>query len=232
MVAAADTCHVGRVLLTTVALLVLAAVMLVAAIAVVCSCFAIFVRGPRAPLMSAVLLFVCPLALLLAGAAHFSSAWPGSAGHPWAGQGLVPPQLASFAWASTLFVTSYWAHPAVLSHFPSAELAGMAVGPVLLCAALVGAIRAVKLIELSRSACKLMSGLVCAGAVSMVVFISGCAACLLGGSTGPGDLYRMGAIDALDVGVMVTAVVVLLRAASCSLSQFGQRTSGTPASGV
>ena len=46
----------------------------------------------------------------------------------------VPGGVAAYAWASTLFVTSYWLHPAALGHFPGAELAWMVASPLALAA--------------------------------------------------------------------------------------------------
>ena len=52
------------------------------------------------------------------GTHHFANGWPGTGGHPWVHQGIVPGGVAAYAWASTLFVTSYWAHPAALAGVP------------------------------------------------------------------------------------------------------------------
>ena len=59
------------------------------------------------------------------GGRHFGNGWPGTGGHPWAHPGPVPGGVAAFCWASTLAVSSFWAHPAALAAFPAAELAGM-----------------------------------------------------------------------------------------------------------
>jgi hypothetical protein len=64
-------------------------------------------RGPSA-------LFLAGLVVVVAGGRHFGNGWPGTGGHPWAHQGLVPGGVAAFSWASTLSVSSFWAHPAVL----------------------------------------------------------------------------------------------------------------------
>ena len=56
--------------------------------------------------------------VLGAGARHFANGWPGTGGHPWPQQGLVPGGAAAFGWAATLSVTSYWAHPDALLAFP------------------------------------------------------------------------------------------------------------------
>ena len=58
------------------------------------------------------------LAVLIVGAHHFANGWPRNGEHPWADQGIVPGGVAAYAWASTLFVTSYWLHPAALGTLP------------------------------------------------------------------------------------------------------------------
>ena len=98
-------------------------------------------------------LFLLGVVILIMGSRHFGNGWPGTGGHPWAPPGLVPGGVAAFAWASTLSVSSYWAHPAALSAFPSAELAWMALSPIALAAVVVGAVTAVRRIELSPARC-------------------------------------------------------------------------------
>src|SRR5580693_5889932 len=57
-------------------------------------------------------------AVTIVGGRHFGNGWPGTGGHPWARTGLVPGGVAAFSWASTLSVSSFWAHPAALASFP------------------------------------------------------------------------------------------------------------------
>ena len=108
------------------AMLVFAALALLAALPV-----AVDRGGPDRPRPSAgpapgparrrPVLFVAGLAIVVAGGRHFGNGWPGTGGHPWARQGLVPGGVAAFSWASTLSVSSFWAHPAALAAFPAAE---------------------------------------------------------------------------------------------------------------
>jgi len=89
-------------------------------------------------------------ALVLAvGGRHFGNGWPGTGGHWWPHQGLVPGGVAAFGWASTLSVTSYWAHPAALASFPAAEVAWMVVSPAAICCLVTGTIRLLRRLELS-----------------------------------------------------------------------------------
>ena len=52
--------------------------------------------------------------VMIAGSHHFENCWPGTGAHAWGQQGLVPGGVAAFCWASTLSVSSYWAHPVLL----------------------------------------------------------------------------------------------------------------------
>ena len=69
------------------------------------------VRGRARRLLPPLLLSVGGIAVLVVGTHHFANGWPGTGGHAWGRQGIVPGGVAAYAWASTLFVTSYWAHP-------------------------------------------------------------------------------------------------------------------------
>lgn len=51
------------------------------------------VGGPSA-------LFLAGLAVVVIGGRHFGNGWPGTGGHPWAHQGLVPGGVAAFSWAA------------------------------------------------------------------------------------------------------------------------------------
>src|SRR2546423_9118118 len=65
--------------------------------------------GPRGSACSAAdPRLVLPLVLLLGGVAitilgarHFALGWPGTGGHPWAHQHLLPGRVAAFGWAAT-----------------------------------------------------------------------------------------------------------------------------------
>ena len=84
-------------------------------------------RGRAGRLLPPLLLSLGGIAVLVVGTHHFANGWPGTGGHAWGRQGIVPGGVAAYAWASTLFVTSYWAHPVALAGFPAAEVAWMVV---------------------------------------------------------------------------------------------------------
>jgi hypothetical protein len=85
-------------------------------------------RGPAVVLLSSI-------AFLITGGRHFGNGWPGTGGHG----SFVPAGLAAFEWASSLFVSAYWAHPGALAAFPPAEVGWMAVSPLALAAAVAAA---------------------------------------------------------------------------------------------
>lgn len=77
-----------------------------------------------------------PLALTAAGTAgvvlgsrHYGHSWPGTGGNAWRGQELVPAEVASLAWAATLWITSYWAHPSALGTFTGGRVLWMLASP-------------------------------------------------------------------------------------------------------
>jgi hypothetical protein len=153
-------------------------------------------------------------ALLIAGSRHFGNGWPGTGGHAWAHQGLVPGGVAAVSWSSTLSVSSYWAHPGALSSFPAAEIAWMAVSPVAVVCVVVGAAKALLRLELSHRTLRYEARLSAAAALGMLVFLGACCAWVLDGGPGPRNLFHAGAIDGAGLVVMAGALVVALRASS------------------
>jgi hypothetical protein len=149
---------------------------------------------------------------LVAGARHFGNGWPGTGGHPWAQQGLVPGGFAAFTWASTLSVSSYWAHPMSLIAFPLAELCWMALSPVAMVALVASAAMTVRRLELSPRVLRYEARLSSAACVGMIVFLLGACAWIVDGGSGPANLFHAGAIDVAGLVVMAAAVAVARRA--------------------
>jgi hypothetical protein len=159
-------------------------------------------------------LFLVGGALLTLGSRHFGNGWPGTGGHPWAHQGLVPGGVAAFSWASTLSISSYWAHPVALLSFPAAEVAWMAVSPVAMICLVVGAAKTVRRLDLSPRVLRYEARLSGAAAFGMLLFLGGCCGWIVDGGPGPRNLFHAGTIDITGIAVMATALAVALRAMS------------------
>ena len=166
-------------------------------------------------------LVVGGLAVLVVGTHHFANGWPGTRGHPWADQGVVPGGVAAYAWASTLFMTSYWLHPAALARFPGGEVAWMLVSPVAIGAVIVGATRVVRRMDLSPRLIRYERRIGLLAALTTAVFLTGAALWIVDGGPGPRDLFHIGWIDVVELAVLALLVLVTGRAAA-------RVTAGTP----
>jgi hypothetical protein len=208
-----DTVGTIATLVMSGAMLVFAVLALLAALPVGWSVVSSVARGRRRRLVGPSVLFLAGLAVVVVGGRHFGNGWPGTGGHPWARQGLVPGGVAAFSWASTLSVSSFWAHPAALAAFPAAELAWMALSPLAVACVVVGAATAVRQTELSPSVLGFETRLGIAACVTMAVFLGGCCAWIADRAPGPGNLFHPGAIDVAGVAVMAVALAVGRQAA-------------------
>lgn len=204
---------------TTMAMVMLSAAMLAftvlaaAAAVPVMWCLAARVSCGHAKRLAAPLLLTAAgVAVMFVGARHFGNGWPGTGGHAWARQGLVPGGVAAFCWAATLSVSAYWAHPAALAAFPAAELAWMAVSPVAMACVVGGTAMAIRRASLPASVLRYEIRLGVAACVIMVVFLSGCCAWLIDGGPGPRNLFHAGAIDIVAAAVMAVALAVAQQA--------------------
>ncbi len=208
-----DTVGAIATLVMSGAMLVFAVLTLLAALPVACSVVSRLARGRWRGLLGPSALFLAGLAVVVVGGRHFGNGWPGTGGHPWARQGLVPGGVAAFSWASTLSVSSFWAHPAALAAFPAAELAWMALSPLAGVCVVVGAATAVRRTELSPGVLGFETRLGIAACVTMAVFLGGCCAWITDRAPGPGNLFHPGAIDVAGVAVMAVALAVARQAA-------------------
>jgi hypothetical protein len=150
--------------------------------------------------------------IFILGSRHFANGWPGTGGHPWAHQGLVPGGMAAFGWAATLFVSAYWAHPASLLSFPAPELAWMVVSPIALVCFAVGAVGLVRKIELSPKLLRFEARLAQLGGMVMVMFLIGASLWVVDGGPGPRNLFHVGVIDIGSICVMVASLATAGRA--------------------
>jgi hypothetical protein len=169
--------------------------------------------GPtRWAMLRPFLLITAGVAVWALGTHHFANGWPGTGGHPWSHQGIVPGGIAAYAWASTLFISSYWLHPAALGAFPGAEVAWMFASPVASGAVIVGAAKLIRRLEFSDRLLRFerMFGVTVAGA--MALFLTGAALWILDGGPGPRDLFHRGVIDVVELVALAAALALAGRA--------------------
>jgi hypothetical protein len=195
----------GAMLLFTV--LALLAVAPLAAAAVLA-----MIRGQAPGLRRPALLIVGGITVLVVGGRHFGNAWPGTGGHWWPHQGLVPGGIAAFSWACTLAVTSYWAHPAALASFPAAELAWMALSPAAILGLVTGAAQLVRRLEVSLRILRYEAWVGSAAGVCMAAFLGGALCWVTGRGPGPQGLFHVGAIDVGGLAVMAVALATAWQA--------------------
>jgi hypothetical protein len=205
---------------TTVAMVMMSAAMLAFGVLIVAAAAPVLwsagsrlARGRRPGLFGPAALVVACAVIMFVGGRHFGNGWPGTGGHPWARQGLVPGGVAAFSWASTLSVSAYWAHPSALASFPAAELAWMALSPLAMTGLVAGAVMLVRRAELSARVLDFEIRLGTAACAAMAVFLGGCFAWIVDGGPGPRNLFHAGAIDSAAAVVMTVAFVAARQAA-------------------
>jgi len=199
---------------TSVAMLVMSGSLLVLAVlallAVVAAGWAAIVAGSPGQarsLRAPALLIGAGALVLVTGGRHFGNGWPGTGGHWWPHQGLAPGGIAAFGWASTLSVTSYWAHPAALASFPPAELAWMVLSPAAVLCLATGAVQLVRRLELSPRVLAFETRIGRAAAAGMTAFLAGALCWVAQAGPGPHGLFLTGDIDAAGLAVMAAALV-------------------------
>jgi hypothetical protein len=149
---------------------------------------------------------------LVAGAHHFQNSWPGTGGTA-VHRGLVPAGAAAFGWASTLSVSSYWAHPAALSAFPAAELAWMLLSPLALLSVVGGSVAIVRRQAWPARLLNYEARLAAAAALTMACFLVGGACWVFGQGSGHAGLFHAGAVDVAGLAVMTVALLAAARSA-------------------
>jgi hypothetical protein len=157
-------------------------------------------------------------AALAFSAKHFQNSWPGTGGTG-AEHGLVPGGMAAFGWASTLSVTSFWAHPGLLGRFPAAELAWMVVSPAAWIALACAVVVTVRRLSLPQPLVGYLARLARGAWWASATFATGAATWMLGRSSTAG-LFRPGLVDGAELVIMTLALAVAL-SASRSLRGLG-----------
>ena len=144
--------------------------------------------------------------ILIIGGRHFANGWPGTGGHLLVHQGLVPGGVAAFGWAATMWLTSYWGHPAMLAAFPAAQLGWMVASPVATGCVVTGAVQLLRRVELSPRALRYHTWIACLAWTGLAAFLGG-AVCWLWSSGDAAPLFRAGIIDRAGLAVLAAAAV-------------------------
>jgi hypothetical protein len=152
--------------------------------------------------------FAAAFAALFVGGRQFENGWVGTGGH----NGLIPGGVAAFEWATSLWVSAYWAHPAALAAFPLAERAWMAVTPLALAALALAAATVVRRAGLSARVLAFEARLATAACAVMTVFLAGVACWVATGGEGA-PLFRPGLIDLAAGGALALALAAAVKAA-------------------
>jgi hypothetical protein len=208
---APDTGTAVAVVAMTGAVVVFAALAAGAAAPVIWAVLGAYRRRQAQGLGRPLLLIALGLGIVVVGSRHFGNGWPGTGGHPWAHQGLVPGGVAAFSWASTLSVTSYWAHPGALSTFPLTEVVWMIASPVAMATVAVGCAKTVRRARLSARVLRAEMVLGRLAVATMVLFVFAAGLWMLSGDPGPGGLFTTGAIDRFALIAMVACLVVAIQ---------------------
>jgi hypothetical protein len=152
-------------------------------------------------------------ALIVVGTRHFQNGWPGTGGMGREHE-LVPGGVAAFGWASTLSVSSYWAHPALLARFPAAELAWMAVSPAAWIGLGAGLVMVTRRLDVSGRVLRYLSHLTALASAAAVVFLACASAWILARGSVDAGLLRPGLIDGGELLAMALSLILAVRAGS------------------
>jgi hypothetical protein len=168
-------------------------------------------RG-RALVVPASLALTSALALL-DGCRHFAGSWPGTGGHDWGHHAVVPAGLASFGWAATRGISSYWAHPTALASFPVSEVGWMLLSPIALASLVASSARIMQRLQLPPRVLRYeISVAIVAVVLSLVFFVGAGVWVIDNGPPGPTGIYRVGMIDVAGLACMAPAAWAAFRA--------------------
>ncbi|MGN6678021.1 MAG: hypothetical protein ACTHKL_09550 [Streptosporangiaceae bacterium] len=190
------------------ALLLLAALTILAAAPVAWAAIAAAVRGHGRSSLGPAVMIGFGITVLVIGGHHFENGWPGTGGHLLATQGSVPGGVAAFGWAATMWITSYWAHPAALGAFPAVQIAWMVLCPLAIGCVVTGAVQLLRRVRLSPRALRYESWLANIAGAGLAAFVGGAVVWVLSaGAAGPGAPFRIGAIDRAAVATLAVALL-------------------------
>lgn len=161
--------------------------------------------------LRASLLALAGIATLIAGSVAFHTGWSGTGGQPWSQQSVGPRGPASFLWASTISVSSYWAHPTILSTLPRSEIAWMAINPVALIVSIIGGVKIVRRLDAAPRLFRFLSRTAKVATAGLGLFVFGTVTWLIDGGSGPAQLFQPGTVDRVGLVVMTAALVLSVR---------------------
>ena len=197
---------------TSIAMSALLVIAALAALPVVVAVGASIARDRAGRLIRPSAILVTASAIVIVGGRHFENGWPGTGGHG----GFVPGGVAAFEWATSLSVSSYWAHPRGLAGFPAAEVAWMAVCPLAQAVAVASAAVVVRRARLRPRVLAFETRLAAAACAVMTILLAGCSCWVATGGRTAGDqpgLFHAGLIDVAGIAVLAVALAVAVAAA-------------------
>ncbi|HET7012264.1 MAG TPA: hypothetical protein VFI65_00025 [Streptosporangiaceae bacterium] len=165
-------------------------------------------RGEGRPLTRPALTALTGLIILFVGGRHFANAWPGTGGHLLWPVVHVPAWAAAFGWATTMWITSYVAHPGLLAAFPATQLAWMALSPVALGLVVTGVAGLASRLRHSAFAMRYAKWLFKVAVVGMILFLAGTLRWMASAGAGSPRGYHLGAIDFAGLAVLALALAV------------------------
>lgn len=157
-------------------------------------------------------LAVASATVLIVGGRHFANAWPGTGGHLLTTQGLVPAGAVAFCWSATMWITSYWAHPALLAALGTTKIAWMTLVPLAACGLMTGMAQLIRRLDRSpRALCfETWLGRVAGG--GMLIFLCGVLRWLSAAAAVQRPVLHVCAIDAAGLAVLVLVIATGLAA--------------------
>lgn len=151
-------------------------------------------------------------AVLFFGGRHFANAWPGTGGYLLTAQGSVPAGIVAFGWALSMWITSYWAHPAMLAAFPPTQVAWMTLTPLAAGGLMISVARLIRRLDRSPRALSFETWLGRVAGGGMLLFLGGALRWLSSAATAR-PAFDVGSIDLVGLAVLVLVVATGLRAA-------------------
>jgi hypothetical protein len=165
-------------------------------------------RGTRR-LIAPLVLVLVGVIVLVGGGDHFAAAWPGSGGDHTSFERLLPHGVAGFAWAETVGITAFWAHPSDLLALPTGQLAWTVVSPIAYLTTVGGAVNLVRRADLSSDILAYEARLAKVVLVGMMPCLAAAAWWVVSSHAGSNPVFRAGSLDVLLIATMSGALAVI-----------------------